>query len=271
MSHRTLWSPLTSQLIPIVSTAAIVTVLMFVFTYLPQAALLTLVNGPLAIINTILLVLSESATLTNAISRSFFLDEALVDTFDGVSFDLLMSQPAANPSQTLLARDQAALVAHGRQVKPSRNRDYMSRLGKLIKSPLAKFSPKAIIRYLLYLPLNMIPGVGTVLFILLQARHAGPTAHARYFQLKNMSNSQRNDFVKERRAAYTGFGLPATLLEMVPFGGMAFAFTNTVGAALWAADLEQGNPMPSQAALEDSEMPPQETGVVGSAEGKKEL
>jgi hypothetical protein len=69
-----------------ISTAVTVTVAMFVFTYLPQAALLTLVNGPLAFLNTILLVLSESATITNVVSRAFFLDEALLDTFDGVRF-----------------------------------------------------------------------------------------------------------------------------------------------------------------------------------------
>lgn len=27
---------------------------------------------------------------------------------------------------------------------------------------------------------------------------------------------------------------------MVPFASLAFAYTNTVGAALWAADLEKG-------------------------------
>ena len=36
------------------------------------------------------------------------------------------------------------------------------------------------------------------------------------------------------------FGIVAFLLEMVPFANIAFAFTNTVGAGLWAADLEKG-------------------------------
>ena len=35
------------------------------------------------------------------------------------------------------------------------------------------------------------------------------------------------------------FGVPAVLLELVPIAGIFFTFTNTVGAALWAADLEQ--------------------------------
>lgn len=40
---------------------------------------------------------------------------------------------------------------------------------------------------------------------------------------------------------YDSFGVPAVLLELVPVLGIFFAFTNTVGAALWAADMEQKN------------------------------
>jgi hypothetical protein len=36
------------------------------------------------------------------------------------------------------------------------------------------------------------------------------------------------------------FGIPAVLLELVPVVGIFFCFTNTVGAALWAADMEAG-------------------------------
>lgn len=35
------------------------------------------------------------------------------------------------------------------------------------------------------------------------------------------------------------FGIAAVTLEMVPFFSLAFAFSNTVGAALWAADMER--------------------------------
>lgn len=37
------------------------------------------------------------------------------------------------------------------------------------------------------------------------------------------------------------FGVAAVLLELVPLASILFAFTNTVGAALWAADMEKGN------------------------------
>lgn len=117
--------------------------------------------------------------------------------------------------------------------------DAIARLGKLVKKPFAKFAPSAVIRYFMYLPLNFIPVVGTVMFILLQGKRNGPNAHNRYFQLKKMNKSTREDWVEQRQGAYTSFGVVATLLEMVPIVGIFFAFTNTVGAALWANDLER--------------------------------
>lgn len=105
-------------------------------------------------------------------------------------------------------------------------------LHTVIKKPFAKFAPAAIIRYFLYLPLNFIPVVGTVLFVIMQGRNYGPAAHARYFQLKKWNSTQKSEWIDQHKAAYTSFGIPATLLELVPIGGILFAFTNQVGAAL---------------------------------------
>jgi hypothetical protein len=118
------------------------------------------------------------------LSRNFVIEDALTDTFDG----------------TLLSRGCTNLVSDGRQIKSGE--DPIARLGKVIKKPFAKFTPNAIIRYLLYLPLNLIPIVGTVMFIILQGKRHGPAAHARYFQLKQWSSSQREAFVEQNRAAY---------------------------------------------------------------------
>lgn len=211
---------------------------MFAVTYVPQAALLTVFNGPLAIFTTVLLVLSEASTIFSVLSKNFLIDDALIDTFDG----------------TLLCRNLQSLVQNERQVKSGR--DPVGKLGKLVSKPFAKFTPSAIIRYFMYLPLNFIPVVGTVLFVILQGRKFGPTAHARYFQLKQMKKQEKDQFIEKRKAAYArlvirfqsyyfnttnfiSFGVPAVLLELVPVLGIFFSFTNTVGAALWAADMEQ--------------------------------
>jgi hypothetical protein len=113
---------------------------MFFFTYLPQLAVSVFVNGPLAVFSTVLLVLSESSTLVSLISRNFLIADALLDTFDG----------------TLLAKGQTNIVKGGRQVHAGG--DSIERLGKVLKSPFERFSPKALVRYVMYLPLNFIPG-----------------------------------------------------------------------------------------------------------------
>ncbi|KAI2604944.1 uncharacterized protein GGS25DRAFT_405461 [Hypoxylon fragiforme] len=220
-THRSLWRPFYSRILPTLGLTAGVLASMFFFTYLPQLAVLVFVNGPLAVFTTTLLVLNESSTIVNIISRNFLLQEALVDTFDG----------------TLLARNASDVVSEGRQLKSGR--DPIARLGKLIKNPFSKFTPKALVRYIMYLPLNFIPVVGTALFILLQGRSRGSSVHNRYFQLKGWSSSQQQDWHKRHISPYTTFGTIATLLEMIPVVSMLFAFTNTVGAALWAADIEQ--------------------------------
>ena len=75
---------------------------MFFFTYLPQLAVLVFVNGPLAVFTTVLLILNESSTIVSLISRNFLMQEALLDTFDGV----LVNKGATN------------IVSEGRELQP---------------------------------------------------------------------------------------------------------------------------------------------------------
>lgn len=161
VSHRALWQPFVSKLPQYIALYGSVTAGMFTFTYLPQLAVMVFVNGPLAVVTTVFLVLNESATIVNMISRNYMLQDSLLNTFDG----------------TLLARNKTGIVQQGREVKSGS--DPIARLGKVLRSPFDKFSPKAIVRYFLYLPLNFIPVAGTVIFIFFQARGRGKSVHDR--------------------------------------------------------------------------------------------
>lgn len=86
MSHKSLWQPLMSKIVPTLTLGIGIFTSMFFFTYLPQAALLALFNGPLAAFSTILLVLSESSTIFMVAAKTFLIEDSLIDTFDGVSF-----------------------------------------------------------------------------------------------------------------------------------------------------------------------------------------
>jgi hypothetical protein len=142
------------------------------------------------LVSAAILVLNESSTLFTILSKTFLIDEALIDTFDGV----------------LVSENTTDLVSSGRQIKTGG--DPIAKLGKLIKRPFAKFTPDALVRYFLYLPLNFIPVVGTVMFVILQGRRAGPAAHSRYFQLKGWSKSQTRKHIEEFKVAYTRYADP---------------------------------------------------------------
>lgn len=226
---------------------------MFFFTYIPQAAILAFTNGPLAPFSAILLVLTESSTITTFLARRFLLREALTDTFDG----------------TLIEKGCERVVSNGRQINSvgggaGGEGNSMERLGKVATRPFEEFNlQKALLRSLLFLPLNLIPVIGTPAYVIIQGDRVGPVSHARYFQLKGWDYRKREEWVSKLRAAYLryvflfilwsglklkligganmldSFGVTSFMLEMVPFVSLVFTFTNTVGAALWAADLER--------------------------------
>lgn len=87
--------------------------------------------------------------------------------------------------------------------------------------------------------INMIPFAGPFLVILVRASRSGFGKHHRYFQLKGYTNAQIYFIWVHQRHAYFTFGLVTLLLEMIPFFGYVFVFTNTIGAAFWAVDTEE--------------------------------
>lgn len=89
------------------------------------------------------------------------------------------------------------------------------------------------------LPLNLIPLVGTVLWLFLNGRLYTWDAHSHYhYELKGRKFPAQRKFVREHWYGYHLFGMQAMALELIPIANVFFIFTNTVGAALWAADWE---------------------------------
>lgn len=147
------------------------------------------------------------------------------------------------------------------------NNDGANPVKKLGKRPRsAEYSPfsfRQIFEFILFLPLNFIPVVGTPLFLILTGYRAGPLHHWRYFKLHELTRKERNAEIQSRRWKYTWygtrqlimiirahsphhrannacrFGTTALLLQLVPVAQMFFLLTTATGSALWAAKLEQ--------------------------------
>lgn len=72
--------------------------LLFIFTYLPQVALLAIFQGHLAWFNAAVLVLGEGAAITAILFEAFLVDETLVDVFDAVCETPTAVAQRPNPS-----------------------------------------------------------------------------------------------------------------------------------------------------------------------------
>lgn len=130
---------------------------MFIFTYLPQVGVLAFLSGPLAFIAAIPVVLVESYVVSLFFLRSFLLPGATEKIFDAV----------------LVQKGYGDLVERGRTLKFGRGGGTV--LGaSLLKPVTSKFSTEGLVRYLVTLPLNFIPGVGTAIFLFLNGQSAGP-------------------------------------------------------------------------------------------------
>ena len=89
------------------------------------------------------------------------------------------------------------------------------------------------------LPLNLIPVVGTVLWLFINGRNYTWDSHSHYHkELKGRNFRAQRKFVRSHWYGYHMFGMQAMALELIPLANVMFVFTNTVGAALWAADFE---------------------------------
>ncbi|KAI9003630.1 hypothetical protein BC832DRAFT_559521 [Gaertneriomyces semiglobifer] len=103
------------------------------------------------------------------------------------------------------------------------------------KADLLLDPARAALGYLL----EFIPVIGPLAFAYLEGERTAIKAHKHYFVLKNMTKDQRGKWLLSRKNEYDQFGFVAAALEAVPLVGSFAKFSNSVGAALWAAELER--------------------------------
>ncbi|KAI0769234.1 hypothetical protein BC629DRAFT_1442310 [Irpex lacteus] len=230
--HPQLILSVRGALVKSLGTSAVVFGVLAFFTYVPQAAILSLFTGPFGPILALFLLGAESIFLLSFFAKSLFLEPTLQFVFDA----------------TLIAQGQNQLVKDGKtRYSALQNR------GSALLRPIQALSRDGVLRYLITLPINFIPILGTVAFLVINGHRAGPGWHARYFELKGLNSAQRKTFVEKHRPEYTAFGVGALLFSFVPIVGLVFTFTNTVGAALWAAQLEaQSNILEGSSAADET-------------------
>ncbi|KAJ3345903.1 hypothetical protein HDU91_007190 [Kappamyces sp. JEL0680] len=97
---------------------------------------------------------------------------------------------------------------------------------------------------LVAIPINLIPIVGQIFFFILCKYFTAWGCHLHYFDLKGMTWSEAKAYIRLHWTAYFLFGTSAGALEAIPVLGLFFMCTNMIGAALFAADLEDSGLAP---------------------------
>ncbi|CAO3611019.1 unnamed protein product [Cunninghamella blakesleeana] len=90
--------------------------------------------------------------------------------------------------------------------------------------------------YIVTLPLTIIPIVGPLAVISINANVRGGLANRRYFDHLKWSRKRRERHIHSLYWQYHQFGLIASALEIIPFAGFVFTYTNQIGAAMLVAD-----------------------------------
>eukprot|EP01119_Soliformovum_irregulare_P002228 TRINITY_DN12514_c0_g1_i1.p1 TRINITY_DN12514_c0_g1~~TRINITY_DN12514_c0_g1_i1.p1 ORF type:complete len:266 (-),score=28.26 TRINITY_DN12514_c0_g1_i1:37-834(-) len=94
--------------------------------------------------------------------------------------------------------------------------------------------------FLVTLPLNILPILGSVGFALINGCLKGWSFHEDYFSMKGLTWWEQYYHVKDNYEDYLRFGAMGTFLGLIPGLNLLCIFTNYVGAALWAADMDSG-------------------------------
>jgi len=221
-AHREYWPLFGRRLIPLTITSIVVLGLLFTFTYLPQVAFLAIFHGPAAWFNAAFLVLGEGQVVIALLFEAFLVDETLVDVFDA----------------TLIRGGRRDLVAPSRILLEAPT--VVKSLGKPTSSAIySPFSFRQIAEFILFLPLNLIPIIGTPFFLVLTGARAGPFHHYRYFQLLGLTKKEKREEIRKRKWKYTWFGTIALILQLIPVASMFFLLTTACGSALWVLKLEE--------------------------------
>ncbi|KAI8624179.1 hypothetical protein F5Y19DRAFT_337533 [Xylariaceae sp. FL1651] len=231
LRHPAFYPLFLSRLLPLSIISTLVYMILFTFTFLPQLALLAIFHGRAAWLNAIVLVLGEGLVIIQGLFEGFFVDECRVDVFDA----------------TLINEGLESLVAPHRLLFPDAPNS-VKQLGKPTSAAVYQpWSLIQIIELVVFLPLNLIPYVGTPAFIIITGARLGTFAHYRWFELRGLNKKERKQAIRNRMWDYTWFGTVAMILELIPILSFFFLLTSTAGSALWAAKLERQLRLPQEA------------------------
>ena len=163
-----------------------------------------------------------------------------------------------------LPESQAALIEFGLQDLISPHRllfpdapNAVKKLGKPTSTAIyTPWSVVQIVELIVFLPLNLVPWIGTPAFIIITGTRLGKLAHYRWFHLRGLSKEQKKAEANKYVWEDIWFGTIAMILELIPILSFFFLMTTTAGAAIWFAGMENERRAAFARGFEDEDVPP---------------
>lgn len=106
----------------------------------------------------------------------------------------------------------------------------------------AEYTPWSFVQIfelVVYLPLNLIPVVGSPAYIIITGARLGKLSFHRWYKLRGLSRRERKDEDKIHAWDFVWFGTCAMILELIPLFAFFFLLTSSAGCGLWVASLEK--------------------------------
>lgn len=228
--HKQCWHIFMKHLLPLL----LVAVTIYSITTLIYLCLMLLTGGWFGIVSSS--AAQSAGFLISFIYKFFILPGPLSETFDLVVItELLQGGRKKKLPKGILGSELDGYYGE-------------TALGRGFRHTKTVFKPGWwLLRELIYFVIDMIPFIGPFLVVILRSAKGGFKKQKRYFYLKGLSHARTNYLWYHKRHLYFCFGVISLTLELIPFANILFFYTNTVGAALWAADVERARAVPKQA------------------------
>lgn len=165
---------------------------------------------------------------------------------NGMSLDQIRPLTAANHQQlqTMVQQMQATKQReHDQHKKLSAQNPYVEWVLWLVKPPsMSSGRTEYVVKRIVTAPIRSVLPFLTVLFGAANSHTQARDALGPYLEMKGVKTTEEQDVIVEKhKLMFYQFGWAALILSCIPIIGTFFAFTNTVGAALWAIALEKQN------------------------------
>jgi len=104
-------------------------------------------------------------------------------------------------------------------------------------------------------PMNIIPFIGAITYAFVNGVSLAWSLQGVYFAKKGLSLVQQWEYIKANLKDYLAFGVVAMMLDVIPLLDIIFFYTNIIGSAIWAIEIEQAqkleNRMPPNSLIDD--------------------